>query len=318
MMIRISFLLLLTIPAAAPALPDPILVLSDEFDDGVLEGWQRVKDAETWPNDQLEALDEGSTRAGWLTMIPHTTSWYEDYRGPLLFKEVTGDFVMTTRVHASNRAGTGAPAREYSLAGIMVRAPRDITPDTWQPGGEKYSFLSIGSANAPGTFQYEVKTTSNEDEFGPYSLLQITNSDCNCGDAIIQTARIGTVILQIAKTESGPWRVVNRYRRPDLPQTVQVGLVAYTDWPNVAIMPPTVHNSTTITEVYGQPGVPTQPDLRAQFDYARFLTPVVPAEFTALDLANTTVVSDAQILSFLGANARSISTIPDGDLWITY
>lgn len=308
-------LALLSIPAV-PAYADPLAALNDEFNSPSLANYQQVRDAESWPNQQLELLDVGTTRPGWLTMMPYTCTWYEDYRGPLLFKEVTGDFVVTTSVEATNRAGTGAPNRLYSLAGIMIRAPRAITPATWTAGQEKYSFLSIGSANSPGTFQYEVKSTSNEDELPEYSRLEISNADCLCGNTIIQTSRIGNYVIQIAKSSTGPWRVVNRYRRPDLPATLQVGFVTYTDWNNVQQYPVATHNSSTITTAFNQPGVPSEPDLVAQFDYIRFLTPAVPAEFSAVDLANPALVSDAELLGFLGANATSAAVA--GDLWLTY
>jgi len=216
---------------------------------------------------------------------------------------------VTTRVQASNRAGTGAPNRQYSLAGIMVRAPRAITPATWTPGGEKYSFLSIGSANNPGTFQYEVKSTSNEDELPQYSRLDISNTDCACGESIIQTVRLGQYVIQIAKTPTGPWRVINRYRRPDLPNTVQVGFVTYTDWQVVQQYPANVHNSTTITTEFNQPGVPSQPDLLAHFDYIRFAAPQLPPGLVGVDLADPGVVSNATLLGFLG---ESLAAQPSG------
>lgn len=291
---------------------DPLAALNDDFSNAAtMANWQQVRDVESWPNEQLEILDIDGTRDGWLTMVPYTVVWYEDYRGPLLFKEVSGDFAVTTRVQATNRAGTAAPSRLYSLGGLMVRAPRAITPATWTPGEERYSFLSTGSASNPGTFQYEVKSTSNYDELPQYSRLDIFNTDCDCGDSTLQTVRIGTYVIQIARTVSGPWRVINRYRRPDLPATVQVGFVTYTDWNNAQNYPTTVHNTTTITTVYNQPAVPSQPDLRAQFDYVSFVTPAVPAQLQGVDLANPAAISDGQLLSFLGGNL--VSAYPTSD-----
>lgn len=303
--------------ATAPAwsAPDPLAALSDEFDAPSLGDYQRVRDVESWPNDQLEVLDVGVTRAGWLTLIPHTNAWYEDYRGPLVFKEVTGDFVATTSVEVSNRAGTGAPGRQYSLAGLMIRAPRAITPGTWTPNGEQYSFLSIGAASVPGSFQYEVKTTRYIDEFTPYSLLEISNLPCGCGESLLQTVRIGEYIIQLAKDPSSPWTVINRYHRPDLPATVQLGFVAYTDWENVQLYSVADHNVTTITEVAGQPGVPTEPDLLAQFDYLRFVTPEVPGALDGMDLTDEGLVSDEALLEFLGENALAATTRVAPDLW---
>lgn len=289
--------------------------LNDEFISNSLGDYQRVEVAEGWGNNQLEVLDINGTRPGWLTMVPYTNAWYEDYRGPLVFKEVTGDFAVTTSVEATGRSGSGAPNRLYSLAGIMIRAPRAITPATWVAGQEKYSFLSIGSANNPGIFQYEVKSTSNEDELPEYSRLDIQNTDCGCGQSIIQTARIGQYVIQIAKTPTGPWRVINRYRRPDLPATLQVGLVAYTDWDNVQQYPVGIHNSSVLTTAFNQPAVPTQPDLVAQFDYLRFAAPTVPGALVGLDLANPALVSDSELLTFLGESLASAETSVSADHW---
>lgn len=291
---------LLALVGGATALPANVLLLSDEFASNTAASFQRVETVEGWPNNPLEVFNVNTTRPGWLTMMPRTVTWYEDYRGPLVFKEATGDFAVTTFVEVTNRAGTGAPNRLFSLAGIMVRAPRAITPATWTAGGEKYSFLSIGSANNPGTFQYEVKSTSNEDELPEYSRLDISATDCACGSSIIQTVRLGQYVIQIAKTPTGPWRVVNRYRRPDLPATLQVGFVTYTDWENVQLYPVGVHNTTTITTRYNQPAVASQPDLVAYFDYMRFAVPTLPSALVGVDLANPALVSDAQLLAFLG------------------
>src|SRR5690606_23513524 len=151
-------------PAPSPAPGDDLAALSDEFEDAAaFAAWQRVHQVEQWGFDQLEQQDVGVTRPGWLTLVPHSSSWYEDDRGVLAFKQVSGDFVVTARVLATNRAGTAAPGRSYSLAGLMVRAPRAVTPATWVPGGEDYVFLSLGAANAPGNFQTEVKTTDDSD-----------------------------------------------------------------------------------------------------------------------------------------------------------
>src|SRR5262249_47050770 len=157
----------------------------------------------------------------------------------LVYKPVQGDFVMTTRVHVSNRSGSGAPRAQFSLAGIMVHTPRDITPQTWRPRGENYVFLSLGAANQPGTYQFEVKTTVNSD-----SQLQIT--EARSSEATIQVARIGDQFILLKKSATGPWTVHRRYRRPDMPATLQVGLTCYTDYPSASRLSPQQHNATVI------------------------------------------------------------------------
>ncbi len=98
--------------------------LSDEFDNPAsLSDFQRVWRREHWPFDQLQLQVIGQV-PGRLTMQPHSSGWYEDYRGELTYKELSGDVVATTLVYPRNAAGTGAPGStrggpfgsEYSLA----------------------------------------------------------------------------------------------------------------------------------------------------------------------------------------------------------
>ena len=49
--------------------------LSDEFGQpATLGNWRRIWRDEHWPADQLEQMDIGATRAGWLGMVRHTSS----------------------------------------------------------------------------------------------------------------------------------------------------------------------------------------------------------------------------------------------------
>jgi len=57
------------------------------------------------------------------------------------------------------------------------------------------------------------------------------------------------------------------------------------------------------------PAVPFNPDLRATFDYARFASPAVPAPLIGADLSNPAAVSNAILLSFLGASLN-MATMP--------
>jgi hypothetical protein len=264
---------------------DDLTPLSDEFNDAsTLAQWQRVYVVEGWPANQLELQDINTTRPGMMVMMPFTSTWFNDYRGELTFKEVQGDFVVTTDVEANRRNGTGPPRSAYSLAGIMIRTPRQITPATWRPGGENYLFLSLGAASSPGTYQFEVKSTVS-------SNSQLIVESAGTGRAIIQYARLGPYFIAL-KSVNGVWTVHHRYFRADMPSTLQVGMTVYTDYPTASSVPPLTHNSTVIRA--------GNPDLVAAFDYFRFARPRVPP---ALANANFSTVSDADLLSFLGAAA---------------
>lgn len=279
---------LAALPLAAAA-QEELAGLSDEFDDAAsLAGWQRLQQVEGWPNDQVERLDIGQSVPGCLTLIPRTSVWYQDFRGILLFKEVSGDFVVSTYLRALNRAQNGAPGSQFSLGGLLIRTPREVTPQTWRPGGENYCFLSYGAANAPGRYQLEAKTTVNSD-----SQLQVI--DRQGSDAMLQIAKIGPHVMLLARTTDTAWHVVARYHRPDMPAALQVGLTAYTDWPTCNGVGVQQHNTTVIQQ--------GNPDVIAIFDYVRYRRPAVPAELVGRNLADAADVPDAALLGFLGEHA---------------
>ncbi len=288
----------------APALPDDLCVLSDDFEDpSTLAQWQRIYQVEGWPHDQLETWDIDQSAPGRMTLMPYTSSWFQDLRGVLVFKPVDGDFVVDTRFTATNRAGTGAPAALYSLAGLFIRTPRPISsPAQWTPGGENYVFLSAGAADTPGTYQHEVKTTIDSD-----SVLHITSA-CNptCPAVPVfqlRAARLdGVHMILLRRPEGEQWLIHRRYRRDDFPPTLQVGMTSYTDWGSIlgTYWPDDQfgHNITLITD--------GNPDLLARFEHIRFARPRVPPalqgrDFSApFDPGNPSTVSDAELLSFLG------------------
>jgi hypothetical protein len=267
-----------------------ISALSDEFEDpATLKQWLRIHQTEKTNADQLEKFDIAKTRPGWMVMIPFSSTWYMDYRGVLAYKQVKGDFVVTSNIRVARRGGDGAPRSNYSLAGLMIRTPREVTPQTWKPGGENYIFLSLGAANRPGSYQFEVKTTVNS-----RSTLAVT--DAGTPTAIIQIARIGNEFILLKKTPEGNWNIHQRYHRTDMPQELQVGLTVYTDYSTASRMQPAQQNSQVIKN--------GRTDLVAGFDYVRFKRPQVPADLKGKSLTNPDAVSDAQLLQFLGENAR--------------
>jgi hypothetical protein len=287
---------------------------SDEFDDAASLGqWTRHWQAEHWPANQLQYLAiEPQTAGGVLVMRPHSSGWWEDYRGELTFQRVGGDFVVTVHVRPRDEAGTGAPGSqggalhsEYSLGGIMLRAPRpdvEASNANWQRGGERYVFLSMGSADQPGVYQFEDKTTraALPGEPNSHSVRLIT--DAQASAAYLRLARIGEHVIALVQPADppGPWQVLRRFRRADMPVNVQLGLVAYSDYAIVATCTYEEHNTRVLLAACNNPALPADPDLLLQVDFFRLRRPQVPAPLAGADLSNPAAVSDAQLLSFLG------------------
>ena len=296
----------------------PIAGLGDEFDDSATtDQWQRVNEVEGWNADQLNVYDIDTTQTGRMVQQPHTTVWYRSWRGPMAFQNVAGDFSFTTEIHVTDRDDIGGSDADdipgdgqFSLAGAMIRTPRDITnPATdWTPGsmaddgtndGENYVFLSLGYGAADNEFSLEVKTTRNSN-----SQLELTPLGQDANTVTVQISRVGNSIITMYQRPGQDWQVHRRYSRPDMPETMQVGLVSYSDWSKANDFDPFTQNSTVLTPgVAGDPtpGEAFNPDITAGFEYARYARPDVPDAFAGADLTDPGAVSDDELLSFLGS-----------------
>lgn len=281
-------------------LVDDLAPLGDEFDEpGSIATWQRLDHVEGWNADKLEQFDVGQSVPGHMRIMPFTTSWFMDLTGPLVFKEITGDFAVTMRMNVQRRNGQpGRPTRQFSLGGIMIRTPRDtanaapmpaqpiqpILPwpsqnfaTDWSPDSENYIFLSVGTSDNTGPdniWNYEVKTTVNGNSTLYYGREGVP---ADTGLVTLQAIRRGDTFLLLRQHEGGDWIIENRYQRPDMPNTLQVGVTTYTDWENIVSNGMYTnsddharqyhHNRNVMT---AENGFTVAPDLVVDVDYVRY------------------------------------------------
>jgi hypothetical protein len=248
-------------PNASPA--DDLAVMSATFGDAAsLEGWAQLRIpgfAEPWKPIRFEG--------GSMVIEPRSSGWFEDMVGGHLYREVKGNFVVTARLRVT---GTTAPIPQtaFSLAGVFIRAPRPgLTAATWKPGHENWMFLSIGSASPAGRSQFEVKSTAN-------SISSLKFADAPQGWVRLRIARHGELFTLAHRADGeSTWTVIEQFIRPDLPETLQVGVTAYADWDSVAPIYPDYRR-------INEQGAPTQnADLRAEVasvEFRRALAPRVP------------------------------------------
>ena len=288
-----------------------IQLLNDEFDSSsTIVDWSNINDVEGWNAEHLRVFNIDQSASGNLYMRPWTTSWFNNWRGPLLFKNVDGDFSFTTKVTVTDSTGTGLPTSLYSLAGVMIREETGLTNGAtgWMPGQEDFVFLSLGYASETHNSlpviptpppHLEIKTTNNSN-----STLQVSGIS-TAVDVQIRINRIGPYIICMYKEPGQAWQIRDRYFRPDLPSMLQVGFVTYTDWPKLSSYTPAFANSHIINnnlnpDPSSNPSLDFTPDLIAEFEFARFDSIVVPSSLVGLDLSNDMVVSDSLLLNFLG------------------
>jgi DNA-binding beta-propeller fold protein YncE len=329
------FLLLMTLWCSC-SFADDLASLSDEFNDvTTMPNWLRLFQTEGWGTDQLETLDVDTTAAGHMRMMPHTSSWFNQLRGPLIYKELNGDFIVTARLRVSSRNDPNAlPGRLFSLAGLMVQASRGVTsaapsPYTpapvwppaangsdWSPNNDNYISLTYGSAGNPGSWQYLSQSTLNSSSQVYHASSGVPGS----GEIELQIVRVGGTLVTLRRHPGGEWIVENRYPNPDHPapnfgETLRVGITAYTDWNNVE---PYWNGGNAETQFHynytllDDPGM--QPDLIADVDYIRFNRPspalteamlqALPTSYNpATNQSNATALPAGGAADYLGDNA---------------
>ena len=203
---------------------DDLQILSDEFnDEKSLSNWKQFHETEGWMT-MTRVLDANKTSAGNLYFEPATSGWYADFHGAFLFKEVTGDFLVTSRLKVAGKTAE-LPTALWSLTGLMVREARPAAnKNNWQPGSENWLFFTTGIAETAGQPIFETKSTVNS-----RSNLKLRPARAGWVELGIARVRSAFVLLYRYDGET-KWQVQERFHRRDLPRTVQVGVNAYSDW----------------------------------------------------------------------------------------
>ena len=206
---------------------------SDEFNSNSLGDWSLRHQVEGTAA-QYSVLDINQSRPGFLTIVPNQTpGWFDDGDAPLVFKLLTGNFAVHTRVLADSVSSPGqAPGSNFNSAGLIARNPAGASDP------ENYIMLNVGRQNNLIGAGSETKTTVNSDS----ELL--LDSASNEGDLVL--CRVGNTFYSYRfLSVDSSWLQLQSYDRPDLPATLQVGMVV-----NAFISPA---------------------DLRAEFDFVRLL-----------------------------------------------
>ena len=194
----------------------------------------------------------------------------------------------------------------------------------WTPGGANFVFLSLGYAYQGNSFYLESKTTRNS-----VSDLELTPFEQNSVE--LEISRAGaTITTRYRFAEGLEWLQADVFDRPDMPETLQVGLVGYTDYAKASSFTPLYANANTLidspanTTASSNANLPYNPDLRATFDYIRFERPTTdnatnPAASHTQDQVTTSlVVQNASFEDITGEtpwNEFTFGPIPGWNLY---
>lgn len=250
--------------------------LSDEFDsDATLANWQNLAAAEGLP-DRIASMDANKTNPGMLRILPNSGAWWGGYHGIFLWKEVKGDFVITTRVKVSGRSG-GEPEQIWTISGLLVRAQADAKAAM---ADRKENWIYVMTGRGPGS-ERVIDAKSTMDSVNVWDIVPAEAAWYE-----LRIVRLGPLFVEFCRPDGGQWMVRKRILRPDLPETVQAGINVTSDFKLSATMKAAEYN----TRLY--PGK-SAPDSVTLFDYVRFSAP------GAGELAGREVVgiTDAELLS---------------------
>ncbi len=187
---------------------------SDEPSPTPLPGYEDWGTVTPWAV-ELSLDNDGALRMGLLTRA----LWFNDERGALLYREVTGDFVATATVRTGRRSEPGSPLPENGVTqfgGVMARGAESAS--------ENYVFIVVGnSINGPTA---ETKSTLN-------SRSEWDGPAWTGSDAELRLCRTGETFRMYKRLadagEDEPWVLAAEIDRPDLPAELQVGANIYSD-----------------------------------------------------------------------------------------
>lgn len=247
--------------------PADVAGLSDEFDDpATLKNWRTLSDAEGWPN----RIEKADVSVGHLMVLPQSGAWWAGYHGVYFFKEVKGDFVISTRVKVTGRNGD-EPAQIWTISGLLVRAPAKDAKENW---------IYIMTGRGPRTERVvDAKSTLNNDNAWDITLAQPDWYD-------LRLARIGPLFIAMCRPDRGDWTVRKRIVREDLPATLQAGINVTSDFKLSSTMPFAKYNAELFPA--------SSPDSLTVFDFVRFSRPAPAPQLAGRELI---AISDAELLA---------------------
>lgn len=206
-----------------------------------------------WLSPDAPAMSDVSD--GWLTGLARDpfAGWYSDGSGPFLYATIAGDFMIETRVSANRRGNPNQmPTARFTSAGLLIRDPESA------PERMRWVMYNIGFQDR--FFGTEAKTTRDADGrwhlhrfagFRSLSTLFLTERPGVTPEAWLRMCRIGPEIRMFwRRAADGPWIEESRDAttqvqgngasdptpgvtdgghirmiRPDLPDTVQAGII---------------------------------------------------------------------------------------------
>jgi len=150
------------------------------------------------------------------TMSGAGTTWFDDSEGPLVYKAVTGDFDVRTVLATDDPGSPGdPPPTQYRLAGLLARDPAST------PGALNWVHVALGSGATAQGVCYEYKST--DDSVSTWMTIPTASAS---GE--LRLVRTGSIFDLYWRPDAiSIWTLIQSFDRPDMPATLDVGMMIY-------------------------------------------------------------------------------------------
>lgn len=249
--------------------------LNDEFDEeSSLKAWKYFHEVEGWPN----RIDSIKVDNGSLLIAPKISAWVADLQGVFLFKNITGDFIVTTRVYVNGK-NKKKSQNDWALAGLMARTAKKETQKNWTANTENWVYLMHGKSPYP----LRSSITDSKSNINSKWEADLTSSQ---NGLELRIARLGSLLVTMRRFSDKKWVILDRFVRKDMPETLQVGIntAACNELYRVSDLKFNARTNYFKDEV---------PDMIARFDYVHYSRPNIKTPINEK-------TSNKELLSILG------------------
>ena len=145
-------------------------------------------------------------------------TWFNNDEGPLVYREVTGDFTATCVIRCVDPNNPSQdPPGNYRLAGLLARDP------TTTSGNRNSVHVAVGAGAGGAPVAAEDKTTTASNS--SFLLYPITRAE---GE--LRITRQGSLMsLYYRPLGSVAWQLLRAHDHPEFPARLQVGPMAYSN-----------------------------------------------------------------------------------------
>jgi CarboxypepD_reg-like domain len=152
-----------------------------------------------------------------ITMIPIMKCWWEDDKsGGMLFKEMSGDFSIETKINITRSNSSEMPDKGFQQAGIIIRKKDDQK--------ENYIFLSIGTGGNPTAKISFKKTTESKSKTFAEKVGSM--------NGWLRIEKKGNKLIALFKPETNnEYKKIGEFANDWLNSEIQIGLAVYAGFP---------------------------------------------------------------------------------------